>query len=114
MTVTVRVANTGSRPGEEVVQAYVVPPAEDEAPTMTDPVLQRQLAGFARVSLAPGMGRTVSLAIDPRGLSSVARDGTRRVLPGKYRVWIGGGQPGDGPGQWVEAILSGSARELPK
>ncbi|MBN8813675.1 MULTISPECIES: glycoside hydrolase family 3 C-terminal domain-containing protein [unclassified Sphingomonas] len=114
VTVTVRVANTGSRPGEEVVQAYVVPPAEDEALTMTDPVLQRQLAGFARVSLAPGMGRTVSLAIDPRGLSSVARDGTRRVLPGKYRVWIGGGQPGDGPGQWVEAILSGSARELPK
>ncbi|MCH7861235.1 MAG: fibronectin type III-like domain-contianing protein, partial [Proteobacteria bacterium] len=114
VTLTVRIANAGSRPGEEVAQAYVVPPADGEAPVMTDPILQRQLAGFTRVPLAPGKERTVSLAIDPRDLSSVARDGTRRVLPGKYRFWIGGGQPGDGPGQWVEATLPGSALELPK
>jgi beta-glucosidase len=44
----------------------------------------------------------------------VARDGTRRVLPGTYRVWIGGGQPGDGAGQWAEFTLNGDAQVLPK
>ncbi|MBN8806814.1 MAG: glycoside hydrolase family 3 C-terminal domain-containing protein [Sphingomonas sp.] len=114
ITIRARVANQGARAGEEVVQAYVVPPVSDEQTGFTDPVLQRQLAGFARVALRPGEARTVAITLDPRRLSTVARDGTRRVLPGRYRIWIGGGQPGDGPGQWVEVDLTGSAVVLPK
>ena len=114
ITVRVRLRNVGKRAGEEVVQAYVVPPDSGERAGLTDPVLQRQLAGFARVALAPGRSRAVSLTLDPRSLSVVARDGTRRVLPGRYRLWIGGGQPGTAAGQWVEAELTGNAQELPK
>jgi beta-glucosidase len=114
VTVRVRLANAGPRAGEEVVQAYVVPPASDEKPGFTEAVLQRQLAGFTRVALKPGQARNVTLMIDPRSLSVVARDGTRRVAPGRYRIWIGGGQPGDGAGQWIETELTGTAQELPK
>jgi beta-glucosidase len=81
---------------------------------LTTPVLQRQLAGFQRTALAPGKSASLSFTLDPRSISSVARDGTRRVLPGTYRVWIGGGQPGDGAGQWAEFTLTGNAQELPK
>ena len=114
VTVRVRLANKGAQAGEEVVQAYVVPPASDERPGFTDPVLQRQLAGFMRVALKPGRSRDVALTIDPRSLSIVSRDGTRRVVPGRYRIWVGGGQPNDGAGQWVETELTGAAQELPK
>jgi hypothetical protein len=47
-TVTVRIRNTGSRPGKEVVQAYLSRPDS----TIERPV--RWLAGFAVVSAAPG------------------------------------------------------------
>ena len=56
--------------------------------------LQRQLVGFDRVALKPGQSRTVSFALDPRSMSSVARDGTRTIQPGAYRLYVGGGQPG--------------------
>ncbi len=114
VTVGVSLTNAGARAGAEVVQAYVVPPADDEARVGTEAVLQRQLAGFTRLTLAPGETRAVTMTLDPRSLSVVSRDGTRRVLPGRYRIWIGGGQPGDGPGQWVETALTGAAQVLPK
>jgi len=111
--ISVTVRNSGKRPGEEVVQAYLVPPAETGA-TMTAPVLQRQLVAFRRVALAPGKAQTLRLTLDPRSISTVARDGTRRVLPGAYRLWVGGGQPGAAPGQWVDFTLGGAAQVLPK
>ena len=47
-------------------------------------------------------------------MSQVDRAGTRRVLPGAYRLWIGGGQPGDAAGNWAGFTLTGPAMELPK
>ncbi|MCD2322797.1 glycoside hydrolase family 3 C-terminal domain-containing protein [Sphingomonas sp. IC-56] len=111
--VSVRVRNSGARAGDEVVQAYVVPPAL-KARTMTTPILQRELAGFRRVTLKPGKASTLRFTLDPRSLSTVARDGTRRVVPGAYRLWVGGGQPGSAPGQWADFTLNGEAQELPK
>ena len=61
--VSVDVTNTGSRPGSEVVQAYV---------RSVDPVVpmpDRQLAGFEKVSLAPGETATVRLALDRRAFA---------------------------------------------
>lgn len=113
VTVSVQVANTGARAGEEVVQAYLVPPAAKGA-GFTMPVLQRALVGFRRVALKPGKNATLRFTLDGRSISTVARDGTRRVLPGAYRLWIGGGQPGDGAGQWTDFTLTGDAQELPK
>ena len=112
--IRVTVRNSGARAGEEVVQAYLVPPAAKGGVTLTTPVLQRQLVGFRRVALAPGKTQTLRFTLDPRSISTVARDGTRRVVPGAYRLWVGGGQPGDAPGQWIDFTLSGDALELPK
>jgi beta-glucosidase len=111
--VRVTVRNSGARAGDEVVQAYLVPPAQ-KGGSLTSPVLQRQLVGFQRVTLAPGKAQKLSFTLDPRSLSVVARDGTRRVVPGAYRLWVGGGQPGDGPGQWADFTLVGDAYELPR
>lgn len=113
LTLTATVANTGKRAGEEVVQAYLVPP-EARPASSTSPVLQRSLVGFDRVALKPGQSRTVSIPLTPRAMSSVARDGTRTIVPGRYRIYVGGGQPGDGAGQWTDLTITGAAVELPK
>jgi beta-glucosidase len=60
--VTVRVRNTGPRPGKEVVQVYAARPDS----TMDRPVLV--LAGFAVVTAGPGEALDVPVAIDPRVL----------------------------------------------
>jgi len=61
-TVTATVTNTGSRAGADVAQLYVTDPAAAGEPP-------RQLAGFARVSLAPGASQTVSFPLTQRNLS---------------------------------------------
>ncbi|MBB3475403.1 glycoside hydrolase family 3 protein [Sphingomonas sp. BK345] len=111
--VAVRVTNTGARAGDAVVQAYLAPVAP-QPQGRTVPVLQRQLVGFARASLAPGETRAVRLTIDPRSLSLVARDGTRAIVPGAYRLFVGGGQPGDADGAWTELTITGERTVLPE
>jgi beta-glucosidase len=86
-TVTVDVQNTGARAGDEVVQAYLLP----RAPPAYAP--HRWLAAFARVSLAAGERRTVSLALPPDALTLVDERGTRRPLGGAVDVAVGGEQP---------------------
>lgn len=113
LTVTARVTNAGARDGEEVVQAYLVPPAQRPG-SMTAPVLQRQLVGFTRVAPRPGKTVTARFTLDPRAMSVVDRDGRRHVVPGDYRLWIGGGQPDTAPGQWVSFSVTGADTELPK
>lgn len=62
-TATVRVANTGAMAGTEVVQAYVAKPdARVFRPAQA-------LAGFVRVTLAPGEARDVTVDLDPRAFS---------------------------------------------
>ncbi len=89
LEVTVTVANAGTVPGDEVVQAYLSFP---DAPGM--PV--RALRGFQRVTLTPGARRQVRLSFDARALSSVSPAGERAVAPGRYRLTVGGGQPETG------------------
>jgi beta-glucosidase len=113
ITASVSVANSGARAGDEVVQAYLVPPGEGK-PGYTDPALRHMLVGFDRLSIEPGQRRSAAFAIDPRLMSIVDRSGTRRVVPGEYRLWIGGGQPGDGPGAWTQFNVTGQPAELPK
>jgi beta-glucosidase len=45
------------------------------------------------VHLDPGQSRTIDFKLDNRQLSIVDAAGTRRVVPGEVKVWIGGGQP---------------------
>ncbi len=86
VTVSATVANTGKMDGDEVVEVYLVPPALELAPL-------RELVGFARVHLAVGERKAVSIAIQPRQLSLVDAKGNRAIEAGKYRVFVGGKQP---------------------
>jgi beta-glucosidase len=90
VNVSVTVKNTGTRAGDEVVQLYV----SNESATVPVPI--RQLAGFARVRLAPGASRTVALAIRPEHLSVIDDCGKRLAQPARYLVAAGGCQPGWG------------------
>jgi beta-glucosidase len=82
-TVTVDVANTGSRAGDEVVQLYI----HDIVSSVTRPVLE--LRGFTRVTLAPGEHKTVSFTIGPDALSLVDRQMRRVVEPGRFEILVG-------------------------
>ena len=82
--VSVRVRNAGDRAGHEVVQLYV----RDVLATVARPVLE--LAGFARVFLAPGDEREVAFRVGP-GQLELLDAGMRRVVePGTFRVYVGG------------------------
>ena len=56
-TVSLTLANTGRRPGDEVVQLYL----RQDCTSLTRPV--RELKGFARVTLQPGERRTVTFPV---------------------------------------------------
>jgi beta-glucosidase len=92
VTVSVRVTNAGTVPGDEVVQLYLAHPGLEGAPI-------RALAGFKRVHLHDSTSQVVSFTLRDRDLSIVDETGVRRIVPGPVDVWTGGGQPIAGPGQ---------------
>lgn len=63
VTVTCRVRNVGARAGSEIVQLYV----GDVAARVRRP--PRELAGFAKVALAPGEEREVRFALERRAFA---------------------------------------------
>jgi len=78
------VRNTGTLPGTEVVQLY-----------LGDPVAQvvrprRWLAGFARVTLAPGQARNVTFQLHADRTAFTGLDGLRVVEPGEITAEVGG------------------------
>lgn len=89
LTVSVDIANTGDRAGDEVAQLYLTFPDKPGVP-------QIALRGFRRLTLEPGEHRTVRFNLSPRDLSAVAPDGTREVMSGHYTLSVGSGQPGSG------------------
>jgi beta-glucosidase len=89
LRVSAQLRNAGERAGDEVAQLYLDFPDLEGVPRIA-------LRGFQRVALAPGESRTVEFALDPRDLSAVDVAGDRQVMPGRYRVWVGSGQPGPG------------------
>jgi beta-glucosidase len=92
VTISARVMNTSSVPGDEVVELYLSHSGVDGAPI-------RSLSGFQRVHLAVGASQRVRFAVSDRELSIVDEAGIRRIVPGDVEAWIGGGQPVTGPGQ---------------
>jgi len=75
--------------------------------------LQRQLVAFRRVAVQAGKARDVPLEIDPRSLSLVEPNGERAIVPGAYRLFVGGGQPGDATGVWSDITITGAGTVLP-
>lgn len=83
-TLTVRVRNTGSRPGREIVQVYLAPASDAvERPA-------RWLAGFASVQAGPGESAEVVVEL-PRRAAEVwdEADGGWLLVPGHYEVEAG-------------------------
>ncbi len=82
--VAVRVANTGPRPGAEVVQVYL----HASAPAAFRPA--QELAGFAKVRLGPGESRRVTIALDPRAFERYEPDrGGWTTDGGRWEVRVG-------------------------
>ena len=80
---TVRVKNTGSRAGDEVVQLYLHDPVAD----LSQPI--RRLRGFERVTLKPGQSRKVSFTIDRTDFGYYDNDGKFVVEPGRIDLYAG-------------------------
>ena len=81
--VSVDVKNTGKREGSEVVQLYI----DDVISSMSTPV--KELAGFEKVSLAPGEKKTVKFKLTPEHLSFLDRNLEPVVEPGMFKVMVG-------------------------
>ncbi len=81
--VTVEVANTGSRAGDEVVQLYI----RDEVSSVPRPILE--LRGFRRVTLEPGERKTVTFRLDPDDLAFWDADMAWTVEPGAFTISAG-------------------------
>jgi Glycosyl hydrolase family 3 C-terminal domain/Fibronectin type III-like domain/Glycosyl hydrolase family 3 N terminal domain len=82
-TVSVRVRNTGPREGDEVVQLYL----RDLVAQVARPV--QQLAGFARVRLAPGSAVEVRFRVHADRTAYPNRQLERIVEPGDIEVMVG-------------------------
>ncbi len=92
--VETELTNTGGRQGDEVAQLYLDFPDAPGVPKIA-------LRGFERISLPAGEKRTVRFELSPRDMSSVSPEGDIRVLSGRYKAFVGGGQPGSGlPGSF--------------
>lgn len=84
---SVSIKNTSKIMGEEVVQVYV---SRENTPVYTFPL--KKLIAFERVTLKAGETKEITFTIAPRQLS-VWDEGDWKMLTGKYRLFIGGGQP---------------------
>ncbi len=104
LLVRTAITNTSTRDGDEVAQLYLAPPRFDGGPRLA-------LRGFQRLSLKAGERREVGWQLNARDLSFVDRDGLRQVMPGRYRLSVGGGQPGTGAA--VESATFSLTRQQP-
>ncbi|AGK76940.1 Beta-glucosidase [Streptomyces microflavus DSM 40593] len=82
-SVTVRVRNTGSRPGSDTVQIYLAPAPAPDAPERP----ARWLAGFARVTAAPGGSVEVTVPVEARAYQVWDEEAYGwKTVPGTYEV----------------------------
>lgn len=85
LTVSVKVTNTGDRPGDEVVQLYL----HQRYGTASRPV--RELKGFRRVHLGAGASRTVDFTLGRAELgywNAAAHDHVLDLTT--FDIWVGG------------------------
>ncbi|MFI5792249.1 glycoside hydrolase family 3 protein [Streptomyces sp. NPDC051677] len=85
-TVTVRLRNTGERPGREVVQVYLAPTGTAPAPDRP----ARWLAGFAAVEAGPGESAEVTVDLRDRAFE-VWDEADHRwsFVKGSYEIQVG-------------------------
>ncbi|MER8197346.1 glycoside hydrolase family 3 C-terminal domain-containing protein [Streptomyces microflavus] len=82
-SVIVLVRNTGSRPGSDTVQIYLAPAPAPDAPERP----ARWLAGFARVTAAPGGSVEVTVPVEARAYQVWDEEAYGwKTVPGTYEV----------------------------
>ncbi|WEK02645.1 MAG: glycoside hydrolase family 3 N-terminal domain-containing protein [Candidatus Sphingomonas phytovorans] len=81
--VSVEVANTGARAGDEVVQLYI----RHLDASVTQPVLA--LKGFERITLAPGERRMVRFTLEPKAFRIWNVAMKEVVEPGRVEIMVG-------------------------
>ncbi len=93
------VTNTGKRAGTEIAEVYAkLPKDSDES--------WERLAGWTRVTLAPGESKTVTVPIDQRVLETFNENGGNwNLAPGDYAVFVG---PSSGEAPLVGTLQLGS------
>jgi beta-glucosidase len=84
ISVSVKVANTGSRAGKETAILYV----RDEAATLVPP--GKRVRRFAKVYLEPGQSKTLTFTLNRDDLSFIGQNNRPTVEPGDFTVMIGG------------------------
>ncbi len=89
LDVSVKLKNTGSRSGQEVVQLYV----RDLVASRSRPL--RELKAFRKVALAAGEEKTVTLTLQAKDLGFHDDVGKYRVEPGRFKLWVGGSVKAD-------------------
>jgi beta-glucosidase len=82
--VRVEVVNTGTRPGDEVVQLYTHDVLSE---CVTRPV--KELKAFQRISLQPGEQQVVEFSVGPEQLSFYNENMHRVVEPGMFELMLG-------------------------
>src|SRR6202140_1350420 len=82
MTAEAEVTNTGSRPGEEVVQLYI----QLTGTSVAEPV--RMLKGFQSISIAPGETTKVKFELKPDAFAIWNNRNQFTVEAAKLNVWI--------------------------
>ncbi|MDQ3015326.1 MAG: beta-glucosidase BglX [Bacteroidota bacterium] len=83
LTCSVKVTNTGSRAGEEIVQLYV----RDLVGSVTRPV--KELKGFEKIKLAPGESKNVTFKLSSKDLAFHTADMTFTAEPGEFWIMAG-------------------------
>ncbi len=81
VTVRVKVTNTGSRPGADVIQTYVRYPTSAGEPP-------EQLRAFARVEIGPSASKRVVMTIPSSGFQ-IFQKNSFVLVPGQYGLDIG-------------------------
>jgi beta-glucosidase len=87
VSVSAKVANTGIREGDEVVQLYVT----DMYASVKTRVME--LKDFRRIHLEAGASKDVDFTLTPYQLSLLNDQMDRVVEPGEFRIMVGGSSP---------------------
>ncbi len=84
MGVSVTVKNSGSLPGNEIVQLYLSDLVASVTPA------NKRLRGFSKIHLEPGEGKTISFRLQDKDFSFIGRNNKSVTESGKFKVTVGG------------------------
>ncbi len=97
--ISMKISNTGTVKGEEVIQLYV----RDLLASVTRPV--KELKGFEKVMLEPGESKTVSFELAAGDLALLNEEMEWVTEPGEFQVMIGSSSADirlEGKFEWLE------------